>query len=603
MPLITRSLSARPIRALAIVALSAGLVPDPALAQTAATAQKQIDQLVEETAAHLRTTPYSFVATTAWRSGGPIQRVVYADAQKEAEFHERMLDRLNTVDLTGAPHKLQLEAFVLRKVYEYGRFTDHDYWLEFAVTPYTGGQNFVSANRTLDTHLFKKDSDLDEYLERLDAYADLLEQVATKTREQAARGIRVARPGIKGVLATFQGLRKEALRMVPGPERLAGLPPERVSGFTESARKRVVERIQPACDAVVAIFDEDYVRLAPEKVGLRQYPGGKERYERMLAYNGYGMSPQEIHERARRDVDQIWRELKAVRDKLGFKGSAGEFHAMLRKHPQLVFHTPAQLEKRYSYFLERIEKHILDYFWERPRQPYGFKPLDPALDNGTRGGGGQGPSPADPIHRYVYPAFDLANRSLEVGAAHRIYHELVPGHYFQGTLLRENPSSDNLRKLNVRFSAYAEGWANYGASLAIEMGIMDDPYDLYLELLAQANGASRSVIDTGMNYMGMSLADARTYLREHSPIMSDVAVEGESLRFGADNFGQSVSYWMGFVKIWEARRRAQQALGPRFNLRDFHAVVLNWGSLPMDALDKHVDWYIEDPSRARALRR
>jgi uncharacterized protein (DUF885 family) len=594
----TRSVRLARIAAVAMLALAT----QPVGAQPV-TAQNRIDELVEATAAHLRTTPYSFVATTAWRSGGPIQRVVYADAQREAEFHKRMLERLNTVDLSGAPHKLQLEAFVLRKIYEYGRFTDQDYWLEFAVTPYTGGQNFISANRTLDTHLFKEEADLEKYLEQLDDYAELLDQVAAKTREQAARGIRVARPGIQGVMATFEGLRKEAPRMIPGPERLAGLPSEQVTAFTEAARKRVVERIQPACDAVMAIFDREYVRLAPEAVGIRQYPGGKERYERMLAYSGYGMSPQEIHERARRDVDQIWRELKAVRDKLGFKGSANEFHAMLRKHPQLVFRTPAQIEKRYSYFLERIERHVLDYFWERPRQPYGFKPLDPALDNGTRGGGGQGPSQADPVHRYLYPTFDLANRSLEVGAAHRIYHELVPGHYFQGTLLRENPSSDNLRKLNVRFSSYAEGWANYGASLAIEMGIMDDPYDLYLELLAQANGASRSVIDTGMNYMGMSLADARSYLREHSPIMSDVAVNGESLRFGADNFGQSVAYWMGFVKIWDARRRAEKALGPRFNIKDFHAVVLNWGSLPMDALDEQVDWYIEDPSRAVALRR
>jgi uncharacterized protein (DUF885 family) len=129
------------------------------------------------------------------------------------------------------------------------------------------------------------------------------------------------------------------------------------------------------------------------------------------------------------------------------------------------------------------------------------------------------------------------------------------------------------------------------------MGIMDDPYDLYLELLAQANGASRSVIDTGMNYLSMSLEEARAYLRAHSPIMSDVAIVGESLRFGADNFGQSVAYWMGYVKIWEARHRAEKALGARFNIRDFHAAVLDEGNLPMDVLDMHVDQYIANTQK------
>jgi uncharacterized protein (DUF885 family) len=574
--------------------LSAALLLAAAPDARPASLQQSVDALYDETAKHLQSSRYSNITARAVRTAPRIPQIRFEDARAEAAFHKRMLRKLNSLDVAGAPHELMLEIAVLRKVFEYGAYTDEDYWLEHAVTPYTGGGQIINANRVLATHLFETAADAATYLRFIDDYGVLLDQMAEKTLEQAKRGIRVSRPAIGGAIKTFEGLRSTAPdSMVPDSKRLSALPAAEADALRAAVREKVTQRIQPACDAVLRILkDPAYVQAAPAEVGLDQYPGGKASYLRLLNYNGYGMTPEQIHQRARNDIADIERRMKDVRDKLGVKGTADEFHQKLRKEPQLVFRTPAELEKRYDYFMKRMDARAPDYFSRLPKTPYGYQRLDPAVDNGTRGGGGQRPTPADPVFRYVYPAFDLVNRSLEVGAAHRIYHEITPGHYFEGQLQREFPKPGNLRELSVRFGAYGEGWANYGASLAIEMGIMDDPYDLYLELLAQANGASRSVIDTGMNYLDMSLEEARTFLRTHSPIMSDVAIVGESLRFGADNFGQSVAYWMGFVKIWDARKRAEKALGARFNIKEFHAVVLDEGNLPMDALDMHVDRYI-----------
>jgi uncharacterized protein (DUF885 family) len=283
-----------------------------------------------------------------------------------------------------------------------------------------------------------------------------------------------------------------------------------------------------------------------------------------------------------------------IREQLGFKGTANEFHAQLRRNPQLIVHSPEELEKKYDVFMARMLPQLPNYFAKIPKIKFGYMKLDPAVDSGQRGGGARQPNPTDPVGRYVYPTFDLVNRSLEVAAAHRIYHELAPGHVFQGALLRENPKPTNLGKLRLRFPGNAEGWAEYAASLGIEMGVFADPYDLYLQLLAEANNSSRSVIDTGMNYLGMTLEEGRTYLRDHSPIMSEVAVHAESLRFGADVFGYSLSYRMGFVNIWEFRKRAEKALGRYFDIKEFHSVIMDDGSMPMDVLGRHVDRYIAE---------
>jgi uncharacterized protein (DUF885 family) len=208
----------------------------------------------------------------------------------------------------------------------------------------------------------------------------------------------------------------------------------------------------------------------------------------------------------------------------------------------------------------------------------------------------QPPTPANPVGLYNYNASQLESRSLLAGA-HLMYHELVPGHHFHLALQQENANAHPVREF-LRYGAFTEGWAEYAASLAEEMELYDDPYDLYGHLTMQVFLASRLVLDTGMNYLGMSLQDARAFMKAHT-FESQVQIDSETLRYSTDIPAQALGYWLGYEKFWELRRRAEQQLGSRFDIRAFHSAAIGEGAMPLDVLEQHIDRYIGQAAPAQ----
>jgi len=196
---------------------------------------------------------------------------------------------------------------------------------------------------------------------------------------------------------------------------------------------------------------------------------------------------------------------------------------------------------------------------------------------------------------YHYNGSDLANRSL-LNAADLMYHELIPGHHFQVNLALENGKLPAFRREGGN-TAYEEGWAEYAASVAGEMGMYADPYDLYGRLDSESFIATRLVVDTGMNALGWSRERAVAYMRA-SETNSDEQIRTESLRYCCDIPAQALAYRMGHLKIRDLREKAKAELGEQFDVRKFHDAVLGSGSLPMTTLEKHVDWFIDSEKKA-----
>src|SRR5262249_21313618 len=151
---------------------------------------------------------------------------------------------------------------------------------------------------------------------------------------------------------------------------------------------------------------------------------------------------------------------------------------------------------------------------------------------------------------------------------------------------KENELLHPLRQ-NMFFNAFNEGWAEYTATLAGEIGMYADPHDQYGRLLMDAFLTSRLVVDTGMNALGWSLTDARQYMREHT-LLSEAEVCSETLRYSTDIPAQSLAYKIGEIKLHELRARARSSLGPGFDIRDFHDAVLGSGGMPLEVLDWHL---------------
>jgi uncharacterized protein (DUF885 family) len=170
------------------------------------------------------------------------------------------------------------------------------------------------------------------------------------------------------------------------------------------------------------------------------------------------------------------------------------------------------------------------------------------------------------------------------------FHEAVPGHHFQIALNQENEDLTLYRKMGYRTSAFTEGWALYSEQLAVEVGMTKNLYDELGVLQSEMFRANRLVVDTGMHYKRWTREEAMAYMKKTTG-MSDTEVRVEIERYIVWP-GQATSYKMGMLKILELRKRAQDALGEKFDIRKFHTVVLDQGIVPLFILEDIIDEWI-----------
>lgn len=555
-----------------------------------AKAVAEVDALADELLEHWRATS----AQIQFQSNLPVTQIedlTFDQARKDAEFSRAALLRLRAIDLSKLPEDRWVLARLLEHTYDQGAHAAEDYWLTFAVTPYSGAMSVLGVQRVLAGQKFETPDDLQRYLELVGEYAAFIDQMAAKTREQAERGIRVPKPAIPGVRTSLSGLRGGVVAALDvAPTRVSTLASADVDAFRSSLSQKFEQVVLPAHDRILAVFDDAYVAAAPERVGLSQYPGGKENYLRRIGYGtGLSLTPQEIHDRGLAAVADLDAKKQAIREELKFQGDRAAFERLLRKDKRFIAKTPADVEKRYLGYVERMAPKIPEYFSVLPNAPYGVHRLDPAAEPGMTYGFYREPSPDNPAGTYFYNGSNLEQRSL-VSAQHLIYHELVPGHHLHLALQAENETVHPVREF-LFFGAFTEGWAEYAASLGDEMGLYADPYDRYGHLLLQSMLATRLVVDTGMNYFDWPLEQARAYMKEHT-FESDVQIASETLRYSTDLFAQALDYRLGYDQFWRLRREAEAKLGERFDIRRFHAAVVGDGAMPLDVVAERIDRFI-----------
>ena len=278
-----------------------------------------------------------------------------------------------------------------------------------------------------------------------------------------------------------------------------------------------------------------------------------------------------------------------MRKKVGVAGSLEDFRRYLKTDARFFAKTPDEVGDRLMAAQNRILGKIPEFFGKTPRALFGVKRLERELEGALTFGYYQAPTATDPKGYYKYNGSNLNERTL-LGASSLIAHELVPGHHFQINLQRENGNLPKFRR-ESGYTAFTEGWGEYASSLAEEMGMYQDPYDLAGRLAMDLFLTSRLVVDTGMNYFGWPRRRAVEYMKANT-LQSDTEIETETLRYACDMPGQALAYKMGMRKLRELRENTQKALGPAFDIRKFHDAVLGSGSMPLDVLEKCIDWFI-----------
>ncbi|HEV7671768.1 MAG TPA: DUF885 domain-containing protein [Thermoanaerobaculia bacterium] len=358
------------------------------------------------------------------------------------------------------------------------------------------------------------------------------------------------------------------------------------------ASRRIDAEVRPALGRLIAYLDGDLRRVAPESVGLGQYPGGPAAYRFLVRfYTTLDVTPEALHARGLSEVERIEGEMARLRAKLGFTGTKDEFHAKLRTDPRFLAKTPEEVGERLMAPIRRIEPKVKDYFAVVPQAKYGVERLDPAFEGSLTFGYYREPLPGQPIGAYLYNGSKLGERPL-ANAAALIYHELIPGHHFQIALQRENTALPAYRR-EAGGTVFIEGWGEYASDLAGEMGMYEDPYDAYGRLGMDIFLSSRLVVDTGMNALGWSRDKAIAYMKEHT-LESDTQIASETLRYSIDMPGQALAYKTGSLHLRELREKARQELKDRFDIREFHRVVLLGGPMPLAVLDERIaEWIAE----------
>jgi uncharacterized protein (DUF885 family) len=534
------------------------------------------------------------------RLGLPVEKLPdlsLAKVERDAELGRKVLAALTALDVASASpalsHEDQLSADVLRREARQLVEGPKRYWLTFPVTPYTF--QFLGLAQIFTSHTFRTKDDADRYERLLAAYPVFLRQAEDKLREQSKKGIVIAKPEIPLVTGAFsaQLAEKEANLFWVKPERLAALPEGVRADFSARIAKRIETETRPAVDRLVKYVSGEYAAKAPATVGLAQYPGGADYYRSLVRRTTtLDVAPEEIHRIGLDGIAKINAELDEIRKKVKFQGSLADFRKSLKSDPRFYAKTPEEVGERLMAAQNRILAKIPEYFGRAPKAPFGVKRLDQQLEGSMTFGYYQVPTPTDEKGYYKYNGSHLEDRSL-IGAGSLISHELVPGHHFQINLQHENGSLPPYRKDALTYTAFVEGWGEYSSYLAGEMGMYADPYDRAGRLLFDAFLTSRLVLDTGMNLLGWSREKAMDYMRQNT-IQSETEIATETLRYCCDLPSQALAYKMGMRKFVELREKARRALGPKFDMRRYHDMLLASGAVPMDLAEKKVDWFIAE---------
>jgi uncharacterized protein (DUF885 family) len=364
----------------------------------------------------------------------------------------------------------------------------------------------------------------------------------------------------------------------------ATIPADVQAALKTEAQAAIAQAVVPAHKTLLTFLRQDYLPGARKDLAAYKLPDGKAYYQsKIREFVTLDKSPEDIHQIGLKEMARIREQMAEVMRQVDFKGDLPAFLTFLRTDPQFYPKTPQDLLNRAAWIAKTFDGKASEFFGRMPRMRFAIKPVpDDIAPFYTGGRGGPG--------IYLVNTYNLPSRPFYSQVALTL-HESAPGHAMQMPLAAENKALPAFRR-DTYLSAYGEGWALYCEALGEDMGMYETPYDRFGMLSYQAWRASRLVVDTGIHAMGWTRKQAQDYLHDNTAL-SDHEIETEVDRYIAWP-GQALSYYMGELAFVDARKKAEKALGPKFNIRAFHDAVLALGAVPLPVIDQRVDQLIAD---------
>ncbi len=564
----------------------------PAVAQTPASTE--LRKLFEDAwEFDLRENPLFATRVGDRRYNDKLPSVSVADYQRRHAAERAFLDRLGAIDREGLGPEDRISADIFERL---KRHQIAEYEFRTYLIPITNREGFhVSFAQLPDQVPLNTVADYENYIARLGAFRRYAEQHIELMRLGLRESFTLPRIVLEGYEDAIQPHivedPGESLLYAPFQDFPASISADARARLREAGARAIAESVVPGYRAFLGFMRDEYVPAAREEIGAAALPNGRAFYEhRVRRFTTLALSPGEVHRIGLAEVERIRGEMEKIIERVGFEGGFKEFVEYLRTEPRFYAASPDELMSRTSYVLKRMDGQLPRLFKTLPRLPYGIRPIPdfiapktttayytPGRGDGTRAG------------FYNVNTYDLASRPLyEVEALS--FHEAVPGHHLQIALQQEIEDLPVFRRFSG-FTAFVEGWALYSERLGQEVGFYTDPYSDFGRLSYEMWRACRLVVDPGMHFLGWTRRQAIDFMATNTALsLHNIVAEVD--RYIAWP-GQAVAYKIGELKIGELREKAERELGPRFDLREFHDVVLGSGAVPLDVLERNVEGYIK----------
>jgi uncharacterized protein (DUF885 family) len=361
--------------------------------------------------------------------------------------------------------------------------------------------------------------------------------------------------------------------------------------ITAEGKKAVMDYAVASYKNIKTFFDNEYLPKTRTTIGVSNFPKGLAYYQELVKhYTTTDLGYEKVYEIGLKEVTRINGEMLKVMRELKFGGSLQEFITYLRTDPRFYASTPEQLLKEASWISKQADGLLPQFFGKLPRQPYGVEAVPAHLaPTYTAGRYAGSPIRSKSAAHYWLNTYDLKSRPLYALESLTL-HEAVPGHHLQIALTQELDSLPPFRR-NLYVNAFGEGWGLYAEYLGTEMGFYKDPYTRFGRLTYDMWRACRLVIDVGLHAKGWTREQAVKYLADNTAL-SLHEVNTEINRYISWP-GQALAYKMGELKIIELRRKTEAALKDKFDIREFHDLILSQGTVTLKIMEQMVDRYID----------
>ncbi len=527
------------------------------------------------------------------RKDSPLGRYLETIEKTDAAFAQKQLESLKSLNTKNLSETESISWNLLQ--FQLQNQVD-EFKYKMYLNPIQADQGFhLNLNYRIKPILTFQDAQ--DYLEMLRAIPVYVDEHLVLLKKGLKEGLSQPKIIFKGYEATYDThIVSDYLKSpfyVPVADLPSMLSQSQKDSITVSARKIILEKVVPAFKGIKSFFESEYIPNTRTAIGVSETPNGREFYQNRINYytTSTDYTAEDIHNIGLSEVARIKAQMENIIEDVGFKGSFLDFLDFLRTDAQFYTQTGDELLMHARDIAKRIDAELPKYFKTLPRRPYGVIKVPDAIAPKYTGGRYSGPSSPTQPGFYLVNTYKLESRPLYTLPS-LTAHEAVPGHHLQGSLNMELGDSIPQFRRNMYLSAYGEGWALYTEFLANEMGIYRTPYEEFGKLTYEMWRACRLVVDTGIHAKGWTRDEVVEFMMQNTAL-SEHEINTETDRYIAWP-GQAISYKIGEIKIRELRKKAEDELGEKFNIRDFHEIVLEQGTVTLPILERRVSTYINN---------